>query len=47
MNCGEQLLLLLTLSPFIYLAFRNMYLSDKMRAQAWSNAIKGVVEDES
>ncbi len=47
MNYIEHVLLLLFMSPFIYLAFRNMYLADKMRAWVWNDATKGEIKDES
>jgi len=45
MSLVEQLLILLVLSPLIYLALRNMYLANEIRTQAWNDAIKKAVED--
>jgi len=46
MTFTEQLLILLVLSPIIYLAVRNMYLANKIRTQAWNDSIKKAMVDE-
>jgi len=46
MSAKENILILITISPLVYLGLRFLWHMDKIRTKAWNEAIKKAVEED-